>query len=66
VLPDGSIAATIVFDTGIVTGDAQAVQTFVLTGTPVSEPTVPALGPLAGALLIGALMFASTRLLSRS
>jgi hypothetical protein len=54
-LPDESIAVTIVFDTGIVTGDAQAVQTMTLTGTPpASAPSVPALGPWGAALLAGA------------
>ncbi len=41
VAPGGSLSVTIVFDTGIVTGDAQAVQTLTLTAVP--EPTSAAM-----------------------
>jgi len=54
VVPDDSIALTMVFDSGIVTGDAQAVQTLTLTGSVVSTPQVPALGPWGMALLAAA------------
>jgi hypothetical protein len=56
-LPADSIAVTIVFDSGIVTGDAQAVQTITLTGSPTSVLPVPALTP-AGIALLGGLVFA--------
>jgi len=56
ILPDQSVVLTIVFDTGIVTGDAQAVQTITLTGTPASATPVPALGAWGLALLAGAIV----------
>ena len=56
-LPADGIALTVVFDSGIVTGDAQAVQTITLTGPPGSASPVPALGP-TGAALLGGLVFA--------
>lgn len=64
ILPDESVALTIVFDTGIVTGDAQAVQTMTLTGSPGAPPpapTLPALGTWGIALLVGALVFRGMR-----
>jgi hypothetical protein len=63
---DDSISVTIVFDTGIVTGDAQAVQTMTLTGIPTETPEVPALGPMAGCLLAGALLWTARRSASAS
>ena len=56
ILPDQSVVLTIVFDTGIVTGDAQAVQTITLTGSPTSAPTVPALPAWGIALLVVAIV----------
>ena len=56
-LPGNSIAVTIVFDSGIVTGDAQAVQTITLTGSPTSGSPVPALSA-TGVALLGGLVFA--------
>ena len=57
ILPDQSVVLTIVFDTGIVTGDAQAVQTITLTGTPMSPPIpMPALSLWGIALLAGAIV----------
>jgi hypothetical protein len=56
ILPDQSVVLTIVFDTGIVTGDAQAVQTITLTGSPASAPTVPALPAWGIALLVVAIV----------
>jgi hypothetical protein len=55
-LPGDSIAVTMVFDSGIVTGDAQAVHTITLTGSPTSVPSVPALSP-TGVALLGGLVF---------
>jgi hypothetical protein len=51
ILPDQTVALTIVFDTGIVTGDAQAVQTITLTGTPAQATPLPGLGTWGAALL---------------
>jgi hypothetical protein len=58
ILPSQDVILTIVFDTGIVTGDAQAVQTMTLTGTPVGgAPTpVPALGAWGVVLLAGSIV----------
>jgi hypothetical protein len=55
-LPDQNVMLTIVFDTGIVTGDAQAVQTMTLTGSPATAARVPALGAWGLALLVGAIV----------
>jgi len=64
ILPDQSVVLTIVFDTGIVTGDAQAVQTITLTGSPVPAPSVPALSAWGMALLLGAIASLGMRKLS--
>jgi len=60
ILPNDSIAVSVVFDSGIVTGDAQAVQTLTLTGSSASTPPVPALGAWAMVLLAGALAWAAS------
>jgi hypothetical protein len=52
-MPDDSIELTIVFDSGIVTGDAQAVQTMTLVGTPASA--APGMAPIGLALLVAAI-----------
>jgi hypothetical protein len=61
VLANDSIAVTLVFDSGIVTGDAQAVQTITLTGSPASTPPVPALGQWGVALLAAAFVWTARK-----
>ena len=62
ILPDESISLTIVFDTGIVTGDAQAVQTMTLSGSPQSATApVPSMGLLGITLLAGAIGWRGAR-----
>jgi hypothetical protein len=63
ILPDESVALTVVFDTGIVTGDAQAVQTMTLTGLPTPATFVPGLGAWALALLAGAIVSRGVKIL---
>ena len=61
ILPDESIAVTIVFDTGIVTGDAQAVQTMTLVGVPTMSQPVPGLQFGGSMLLVAAIALGCLR-----
>jgi hypothetical protein len=64
ILPDNTIELTIVFDTGIVTGDAQAVQTMTLVGSPGSPSAVPSMGWGAAILLTSAFLFSGLKRLA--
>ena len=61
ILPGGDIAITMVFDSGIVTGDAQAVQTITLTGSTAPASPLPALGEWGIALLAGAFVWTARK-----
>jgi hypothetical protein len=61
ILANDSIVITMVFDSGIVTGDAQAVRMITLTSSPPSTPPVPALGQWGMALLAAAFVWTARK-----